>query len=356
MSKLGLIAAGLVGMSVLAGGAHATPTTAFMLSGDVGTPGNYTGLALQALPPTTETVTYQAGGAPVTDTFTGPTLWTLLQAAGGVTTNPAIKNDILRKYVIATGSDGYKAVISLGEVAPNFGHKPDLVAYADTAGRLPIPDGFARIVAVGDKAGGRYVSNLADLHVGGAPAQAGTGGGTTTQFSVRGAVANPVTDTLATLQALTPHTETVTYMAGSTSVTDTYTGALLWDVLGVAGVLTDPAIKNDILRKLVIATGSDGYQVAFSLGELSPTFGNEPILVAYSDTLGQLTGADGFARLVVPGDIAGGRYVSNLASLTVFDPTAVPEPASAVLLLAGLAGIVLPRRAPPRAAAAGARL
>src|SRR6185437_7274372 len=217
----GLVAAGLVGISVLAGAAHATPTTAFTLSGDVGTPGTYTSPDLQALPPTTETVTYNAAGGAVTDTFTGPTIWTLLQAAGGITTNPAIKNDILRKYVVATGSDGYKAVIAAGEIAPKFGHKPDLVAYGDTAGKLPTPDGFARLVAVGDKAGGRYVSNLADLHVGGAPAQAGTGGGTTTQFAVQGAVKNPLTETLATLQALTPHTETVTYMAGSTSVTDT---------------------------------------------------------------------------------------------------------------------------------------
>jgi len=351
MPKLGLIAAGLVGMSVLAGAAHATPTTSFTLSGDIGAPGIYTGPTLQALPSTTATVTYNAGGSAVTDTFTGPTIWTLLQATGGITTDPAIKNDILRKYVIATGSDGYKAVIAAGEIAPKFGHKSALVAYGDTLGNLPVPDGFARIVPGGDKAGGRYVSNLADLHVGSAPAQTGTGGGTTTQFAVQGAVKNPLTDTLSTLQALTPHTETVTYMAGSTSVMDTYTGALLWDVLGSADILTDPAIKNDILRKLVIATGSDGYQVAFSLGELSPNFGGEPILVAYADSLGQLTGADGFARIVVPGDIAGGRYVSNLASLTVFDGTAVPEPASALLLLAGLAGVALLRRAPAAAEA-----
>lgn len=116
-------------------------------------------------------------------------------------------------------------------------------------------------------------------------------------------------------------------------------------MLGAAGVLTDPAIKNDILRKMVVATGSDGYEVAFALGELSPSFGNAPILIAYSDTLGQLgNGPDGFARLVVPGDLAGGRYVSNLASLTVFDPTAVPEPASLALLLAGVAGLVTLRR------------
>ena len=100
-------------------------------------------------------------------------------------------------------------------------------------------------------------------------------------------------------------------------MTDTYTGALLWDVLGAAGVLTDPAIKNDILRKMVVATGSDGYEVAFALGELSPSFGNAPdphrLLGHAGPARGN--GPGGFARLVVPGDLAGGRYVSNLASL-----------------------------------------
>ncbi len=122
----------------------------------------------------------------------------------------------------------------------------------------------------------------------------------------------------------------------------TYTGALLWNVLGLAGIQLDSSIKNDILRKVITVTGSDGYQVAFSAGELSPMFGNEPILVAYADTDGQLGagGADGFARLVVPGDIAGGRYVSNISNLNVFDGvSAVPEPSTWAMLLLGFGGL-----------------
>ena len=86
--------------------------------------------------------------------------------------------------------------------------------------------------------------------------------------------------------------------------------------------------------------GSDGYAAIFSLGEIDPAFGGSaslPDLVAYADTGGQLgaNGPDGFARMVVPGDTAGGRYVSNLVALEVFTAS-VPEPASGLLLLAPL--------------------
>lgn len=86
-------------------------------------------------------------------------------------------------------------------------------------------------------------------------------------------------------------------------------------------MLTDPSIKNDLLRYGVVATGSDGYRAFVAMGEIDPAFGNQPDLIAYSDTGGQLGpgGSDGALRLIVPGDVAGGRYVSNLTSLQVID-------------------------------------
>jgi len=61
-------------------------------------------------------------------------------------------------------------------------------------------------------------------------------------------------------------------------------------------------------------------------------------IVAYADSNGDLT-ASGFARLVIPGDDHGGRFVSNLVNLEVVN--AVPEPTSALLLISGLAAIAL---------------
>ena len=65
----------------------------------------------------------------------------------GLLTNPAAKNDILNYYLLATGNDGYQAILSLGELDPMFGGagSPDLIAYMEDGAPLG-SDGFARIV------------------------------------------------------------------------------------------------------------------------------------------------------------------------------------------------------------------
>jgi DMSO/TMAO reductase YedYZ molybdopterin-dependent catalytic subunit len=332
------------GVSALVGGqASAGPTTQFTVTGDVVAPATYTLATLEALPPTTETVTFQTMSGPQTGSFTGPTLWTLLNTVGLQT--PAVKNVILRQYVIAEGSDGYTSLFSLGELAPQFGgsNPQVLVAYQQNGAPLG-STGFARMVAAKDNFGGRYVSNLENLEVGTAPSNPSQGGGTTTQLSLSGAVRTPGVFTLSSLESLPATTETVTYLAGGTPVTATFTGVSIWTLLMDAGIVTDPAIKNDILNYYVLATGSDGYEAIFSLGELDPMFGGTgaPDLIAYLQD-GMPLSADGFARVVVPGDDFGGRYVSNLVSLQVIDAV-VPEPGSLWLFGTSLLAMAVLRR------------
>jgi DMSO/TMAO reductase YedYZ molybdopterin-dependent catalytic subunit len=333
-----------LGISALAAGqAGAVPTTEFTVVGDVVAPATYDLAALSALPATTETVTFKTAAGPHTGTFTGPTLWNLLNTVGLQT--PAVKNGVLRQYVVAQGSDGYTALFSLGELNPNFGGSNPQVLVAYQENNAPLGSaGFARTVAAKDDFGGRYVSNLADLQVGTAPPNPSQGGGTMTEFSLSGAVETPGTYTLSTLQGLPPTTETVTYLAAGVPVTATFTGVSIWTLLSDAGILTDPAIKNDILNYSLLATGSDGYEAIFSLGELDPMFGGtgEPDLIAYLQD-GAPIGADGFARAVVPGDNFGGRYVSNLVSLQVIHAT-VPEPPSLLLVVSSLIGMAVLRR------------
>jgi DMSO/TMAO reductase YedYZ molybdopterin-dependent catalytic subunit len=282
------------------------------VSGDVTATTNFTLAQLQAMPATTQTVSFTSGTGAQTHTYTGTSLWTLLNQIG-ITTNAAVKNDVLAKYVIATGSDNYRSLFAMGEVSPDFGNRGNEVVYAETlngtSAALNSTDGPLRITAPGDVKGGRYVSNLLKLEVHTAVSTVtASGGGLSTQFQLSGAINKPATFNLAALQALPAVTKTVG--------TATYTGVSLWDLLNAAGIQTNAAVKNDLLGFYVIATGTDGYRVILSLAELSPDFGNQPDIVAYAQNGATLPGT-GFARLVIPNDGKAGRYVSNLIALEV---------------------------------------
>lgn len=330
-------------------------TTAFSLTGGVSNPGSYSLSTLQALPAITQTVSFLGGGATQTHTYTGASLWGIVNGAGIVTSGA--KGDILNKYILATGSDGYRVVYSLSEINPTYGNRPDLVAYAETLNGVSAPlgaDGFARTTAPNDARGGRYVSNLVNLDVrSSASTQSGIGGGTSTHFSVSGGVVNSASFDGATnwsTLGLTPITQTVSFLSGASSQTHTYTGYNLWDLLNssAVGIVTNPAVKSDILGKYVVATGSDGYKAVFSMGELNPGYGGNPAsFIALSETINGVSsglGVDGFARIVAPGDARGSRYVSNLVSIEVFSAAPVPEPETWALMGAGLCALAFAGR------------
>jgi hypothetical protein len=107
------------------------------------------------LPQSTLTV----GGA----TYTGVSLWTLLSKAS-IITHPEIKNDVLREAVVATASDGYKVIISLGEIDPDFGNQPCLIATQQNGADFA-SGGFARLVFPNDVKKGRWVVHLTSLKI-----------------------------------------------------------------------------------------------------------------------------------------------------------------------------------------------
>jgi DMSO/TMAO reductase YedYZ molybdopterin-dependent catalytic subunit len=302
--------------TVSCGGGDDAPPTALSVSGDVTAPASLSLSQIQGLPVTTQTVSFGSGTGPQTHVYTGTSLWTLLNRVG-IATDPAVKNDMLRKYVVATGGDNYRALFAMGEVDPDFGNRGNEVVYFETINGAnaapPSTDGPLRVTAPGDVKGGRYVSNLVKLEVHTATSTVtASGGGTSTQFQLLGAITHPATFDLAALQALPAVTRTV---GGST-----YTGVSLWNLLNAAGIQTNASVKNDLLGFYLVATGTDGYRVVISLAELSPDFGNQPDIVAYAVNGASLS-TNGFARLVIPNDVKAGRYVSNLIALEV-----VPAP------------------------------
>lgn len=134
---------------------------------------------------------------------------------------------------------------------------------------------------------------------------------------VDGQILNPLVLSADDLRSnYASQTVEVTYLSGEETVTTSYTGVLLWDVLSSAQVNFNADVKNDKVSLYIVATGSNGYQAVVSWAEVDPAYSNQPILVAY-DEAGQPI-ADGL-QLVVPGDGQGSRYVSGLVSLSVRD-------------------------------------
>jgi hypothetical protein len=77
--------------------------------------------------------------------------------------------------------------------------------------------------------------------------------------------------------------------------------------LAIADPTVDVSAKNPTLSLAIRATGVDGYTVALARPEISPGFTASSVLVAYTEDDEPLDRP----RLVVPGDLKGGRYVKR---------------------------------------------
>jgi DMSO/TMAO reductase YedYZ molybdopterin-dependent catalytic subunit len=136
-------------------------------------------------------------------------------------------------------------------------------------------------------------------------------------IELTGLIAHPGPVSISDLQSLPSETMEVTYEAGGTPTAHTYTGVRLIDVLDVLGMTGDPATHNPLLRRYLVVTARDGYQIVLSGGELDPNFGNTPVLLAWAEEGAPLPADEGPLRLVVPGDLRGGRYIYGIVSIDV---------------------------------------
>lgn len=135
------------------------------------------------------------------------------------------------------------------------------------------------------------------------------------EVAVSGNVANPTTLTLDDLRGLPQSTEAVVFESSQGVQQHTYDGAALRDIVDAAAPSVDADAKNPLLTVAIVGVGSDGYAATVAWGEISPDFAATDVLVAHTE--------DGVAleqpRLVVPGDVKGGRYVSDLVELRIVD-------------------------------------
>jgi hypothetical protein len=123
---------------------------------------------------------------------------------------------------------------------------------------------------------------------------------------------NSATWTVATLASL-PHT-TVSVFDEHSKANETYAGVPLIDLLVKLGVPDKPHGKQ--FRLYEVAAGSDGYEVVYSLGEITPDVHDATVLVADSED-GKPIAGDGPLKLVATGEKRPARWVRNLVAVKV---------------------------------------
>jgi hypothetical protein len=298
------LAAILLALTAGASAAFPKPHEATVsVGGAVATPATYTLRRLGALPQTSFTTTERWWGSR-THTDTGVSLEDLVAAAGP--TLPTAKNAMLRVTVTVTGRWGWPVTLALGELDPNFGNHPAYLALTQDGRTLPAPE----LIVPGDSGPARTVPDVDQITVGvqsPTPTSPPSAGALTIQDG-------PVTRVLtaAQLAALPARTLSVTFLAGTSSQTHTEIGPTLAEVLWAARLPSG-------LNTWVAAVGSDGYVATVTPAEAF--VGGRPLLVSLNED-GQ---PQAQPRLIVDGDVKGGRYVSGVDDLVV-GQGAVPRP------------------------------
>lgn len=111
-----------------------------------------------------QTITVHNPHTNTDETYSGVQLIDLLTKVGAPT-GKDVHGKALSEYIIATGSDGYKAVIALAEAEPDF--HPGQILVADTLDGKPIDakTGPFRLIVSDDKRPARSVRNLIKIEL-----------------------------------------------------------------------------------------------------------------------------------------------------------------------------------------------
>jgi molybdate transport system substrate-binding protein len=145
--------------------ASSTFSPGVQLAGLVGTPRSFSRQDLQALPAEKVQVRYLAGQGSESASFTGTRWLNVFDAAGGAKLPTDMNNAKLRVSVMVTAADGYQVAFGWGELDPEFGAAPILLAYARDGQPLGDKQGMARLVVPGDERGGRSVSMVTRIEL-----------------------------------------------------------------------------------------------------------------------------------------------------------------------------------------------
>jgi hypothetical protein len=117
---------------------------------------------IEALPH--QTVTLEDPHTHASVAYSGVPLISIL-AQVGAPAGKDVHGKTLSQYVVATGADGYKAVVALAEIEPEFHPGQIIVADAANGKPLDVKEGPLRLVVSEDKHPARCVRNLVKLEL-----------------------------------------------------------------------------------------------------------------------------------------------------------------------------------------------
>jgi hypothetical protein len=264
------------------------------VTGAVTTPATYSDAQLAALPQSTFTLTKRSGG---TVSATGVSLESLVTAAQP-SVDPTIKNGLLRVTVSVAGRLGAPVTFGEGELDPSFGNHPAYLALTVGGRKLLTP----ALLVPGDDQPIRDVPAVSTITVG-VQSPAPTAGFTPGTLTIEQG-SHATTLTAAQLAALPPETLQASFLAGTTATNVTEIGPSLDEVLRAAHVPLG-------VGTWVAGVGDDGYVAVVTPAE--QWVAGKHLQVSLSENGAALAEP----RLVVDGDVKGGRYVSGLVDLVV---------------------------------------
>ncbi len=322
---IGLLVLGLA----LPVGAQASPVVAapaptVVVDGQVGAPATYTLAQLAAVTQTTVTLTVGPVRL-VEKRVLLESLVALAQPAYPPLVNT--KNKVLRVTVTVRGAVGGPVTFAVGELDPNFGNHPALLALQTNGVTSP---GGPDLVVPGDTAPLRFIAGVREVTVGIVTAPATTPvvtGSVTVHVGLHQIALSP-----ALLALLPRRTLTVSFIGPGGTQTHTEEGPPLLEVLALTGAPLD-------LKAWAAAVGSDNYVATVTPAE--DYAGGRPLLLSLVEDGVPLTQP----RLVTDGDVKGGRYVAGMVDIYAGSGPASsrprPQPGRVALLRTAVAQMTL---------------
>lgn len=150
---------------LLAGAAHpqeVAPPGSVELTGAAISAGTISAADLAAMPQVEAQVRFATSKGEEKGLYKGVLIWTLLQGRG-IADLPG-HNAALAHTFVVKGRDDYQVAFSIGEIAPDFGKAPIMLA-TELDGQALVPGPGFRLIAPGDARGARNVKDVVRIEV-----------------------------------------------------------------------------------------------------------------------------------------------------------------------------------------------